>query len=47
MGRTALAIMLLFTGSTHFFKSGEMVQMMPEFVPFKIQFVILQVCLNY
>ena len=39
MGRTALAIMLLFTGSSHFYKSEEMVQMMPEFLPFKIQLV--------
>ena len=39
MGRTALAVMLLFTGSSHFYKSEEMVQMMPEFLPFKIQLV--------
>jgi uncharacterized membrane protein len=39
MGRTALATMLLFTGAAHFFKREEMVQMMPEFLPFKIQFV--------
>ena len=39
MGRTALAAMLVLTGSAHFFKRVEMVQMMPEFLPFKIQFV--------
>ena len=39
MGRVALAIMLLFTGSSHFFKTAEMVQMMPEFLPYKIQLV--------
>lgn len=41
MGRSALAVMLLFTGSSHFYKSEEMVQMLPEFLPFKIQFVYL------
>ena len=39
MGRVALAIMLLFTGSSHFFKTQEMVQMMPEFLPYRIQLV--------
>src|SRR5688500_17178682 len=39
IGRTALAVMLLFTGSSHFYKSEEMVQMMPALLPFKIQFV--------
>ena len=39
MGRVALAIMLLFTGSSHFFKTAEMVRMMPEFLPYKIQLV--------
>ncbi len=41
IGRTALAFMLLFTGSAHFFKTDEMIQMMPDFLPFKIQFVYL------
>ena len=41
MGRVALAIMLLFTGSSHFFKTPEMVQMMPEFLPYRIQLVYL------
>jgi uncharacterized membrane protein len=39
MGRIAMAIMLLFTGASHYFKTGEMVQMMPEFLPYKIQLV--------
>ena len=39
VGRVALAITLLFTGSSHFFKTPEMVQMMPEFLPYKIQLV--------
>ena len=39
MGKIAMAIMLLFTGSSHFFKTGEMVQMMPDFLPYKIQLV--------
>ena len=39
VGRIALAIMLLFTGSSHFFKTLEMVQMMPEFLPNRIQLV--------
>jgi len=39
MGKIAMAIMLLFTGSSHFFKTPEMVQMMPDFLPYKIQLV--------
>jgi uncharacterized membrane protein len=39
MGRIALATMLIFTGSSHFFKTQEMIQMMPEFLPNKIQLV--------
>jgi uncharacterized membrane protein len=39
MGRISLAIMLLFTGSAHFYKTGEMVQMMPEFLPLKTELV--------
>jgi uncharacterized membrane protein len=31
--------MLLFTGSAHFYKTGEMVQMMPEFLPLKTELV--------
>ena len=38
-GRLAMAIMLLFTGSSHFFKTPEMVQMIPAFLPYKIQLV--------
>lgn len=39
MGRMAMAIMLIFTGSSHFYKTEEMVQMMPEFLPNKLQLV--------
>ena len=39
VGRIALATMLVFTGSSHFFKTSEMIQMMPDFLPNKIQFV--------
>lgn len=39
MGRIAMAIMLIFTGVSHFYKTQEMVQMMPEFLPNKIQLV--------
>lgn len=39
MGRIALAVMLLFTGSAHFYKAEEMIQMIPEFLPNKIQWV--------
>jgi len=39
MGRVALATMLVFTGSSHFLKTPEMVQMLPEFLPYKIQLV--------
>lgn len=38
-GRIALAVMLLFTGSAHFYKTEEMIQMMPEFLPNKLQWV--------
>jgi uncharacterized membrane protein len=41
MGRVAMSVMLLFSGSSHFFKTGEMIQMMPEFLPFKIELVYL------
>lgn len=39
LGRFAMAIMLGFTGAAHFIKTAEMVQMMPEFFPYKIWFV--------
>ena len=39
MGKIAMAIMLLFAGSSHFFKTQEMVQMMPDFLPYQIQLV--------
>jgi uncharacterized membrane protein len=35
IGRIAMGIMLLFTGSSHFFKTSEMVLMMPAFMPYK------------
>lgn len=35
LGRFALAVMLLFTGTSHFFKTDEMVQMMPGLLPYK------------
>jgi uncharacterized membrane protein len=41
IGRIAMGIMLLFTGSSHFFKTAEMVQMMPDFMPYKLLFVHL------
>ena len=37
VGRLALAIMLMFTGAAHFYKTEEMVQMMSEFLPNKVQ----------
>ncbi|HEY9048837.1 MAG TPA: hypothetical protein VIN08_23200, partial [Ohtaekwangia sp.] len=33
MGRVALALMLLMTGSAHFFKTDVMVQSMPDGIP--------------
>jgi uncharacterized membrane protein len=39
LGRLAMAIMLVFTGAAHFIKTQEMVQMMPDFLPYKIWFV--------
>ena len=41
MGRIALAVMLLFSGSSHFYKTDEMLQMMPDFLPNKRNLVYL------
>jgi len=41
MGRIALAVMLLFSGSSHFYKTEEMLQMMPDFLPNKLNLVYL------
>lgn len=41
IGRISLAIMLLFTGTAHFYKTSEMVQMMPDFLPYKTEIVYL------
>ena len=41
IGRLAIAVLLLFTGASHFTKQSEMVQMMPEFLPYKIELVYL------
>ncbi|MFD0998499.1 DoxX family protein [Ohtaekwangia kribbensis] len=39
MGRVALALMLLMTGSAHFFKTDVMVQSMPDILPYKTELV--------
>lgn len=39
IGRTSLSLMLLLTASAHFSKTAEMVQSMPDFLPYKIQLV--------
>jgi uncharacterized membrane protein len=39
MGRCALAVMLLFTGTSHFYKQQEMVAMMPAILPYKLEIV--------
>lgn len=39
MGRVALALMLLMTGSAHFFKTDAMVQSMPDMLPYKVELV--------
>lgn len=39
MGRIALALMLLMTGSAHFFKTDAMVQSMPDVLPYKVELV--------
>lgn len=41
MGRISLAMVLLFTGTAHFYKSKEMVEMVPEFLPYKIELVYI------
>lgn len=39
IGRVALALMLLMTGSAHFFKTDVMVQSMPDMIPYKLELV--------
>jgi uncharacterized membrane protein len=39
IGRTSLALMLLLTSTAHFSNAPAMVQMMPAFLPFKVQLV--------
>ncbi len=39
MGRVAMAIMLLFTGASHFYKTAEMVQMLPSFMHYKTELI--------
>src|SRR5688500_14461290 len=39
IGRASLSIMLLLTSSAHFSKTAEMVQSMPDFLPYKVQLV--------
>lgn len=39
IGRVALALMLLMTGSAHFFKTDAMVQSMPDMLPYKVGLV--------
>ena len=41
VGRISLSLMLLFTGTAHFYKTFEMVQMMPEFLPYKTALVYI------
>lgn len=41
LGRLAFATMLIFTGTAHFYKSGEMMQMMPHFLPYKLELVYM------
>lgn len=41
IGRVSMAVMLVVTGISHFTNTGEMVQMMPEFVPAKREIVYL------
>jgi uncharacterized membrane protein len=40
-GRIAMAVMLLFTGTAHFYKTEEMILMMPGFLPTKTALVYL------
>ena len=39
IGRVAMALMLLMTGSAHFFKTDVMVQSMPDMMPYKVELV--------
>ncbi len=39
IGRVAMALMLLMTGSAHFFKTDVMVQSMPDLIPYKVELV--------
>jgi uncharacterized membrane protein len=40
-GRVALALMLLMTGSAHFFKTDVMIQSMPDMIPYKPELVYI------
>ena len=39
LGRFAMSLMLLVTGSAHFFRTPEMVESLPDVIPFKIELV--------
>jgi uncharacterized membrane protein len=39
LGRFAMSTMMVFTGVAHFFKTSEMVAMMPQGLPFKVELV--------
>lgn len=41
VGRAALAMMLVVTGTAHFASPGFMVEMMPDFMPMKLEIVYL------
>lgn len=41
IGRISIAVMLVFTGIAHFIKTDQMVEMMPEIVPFKLEIVYI------
>ncbi len=41
IGRVALALMLLMTGSAHFFKTDVMIQSMPDMIPYKRELVYI------
>ena len=38
-GRASLAVMLVFTGISHFTKTGLMMQMLPDFIPYPEQMI--------
>jgi uncharacterized membrane protein len=40
-GRMSLAVLLIFTGTAHFYKTQEMAMMLPDYVPYKTEVIYI------